>query len=529
MTEATDSTDTPARDFIRQIVADDLQQGAITPPVVTRFPPEPNGYLHIGHAKAICLDFGIADEFDGVCRLRFDDTNPSKEDTEYVDSIIRDVKWLTGRDELEVRYASDYFEQMYQWAELLIEKGLAYVDDQDGEAIRTNRGTIKSPGVNSPFRERSVEENLSLFRAMKAGECEPGSRVLRAKIDMAHENMLMRDPLMYRIQFDHHRTGDTWKIYPLYDWAHGLEDSIEGVTHSLCTLEFATHRPLYDWYIDQLPINPRPRQYEFNRLNLTHTVMSKRKLMELVDNKLVNGWDDPRMPTLCGLRRRGVPPIEAIKSFCAEVGYTKTESTNEWALLEYHVRQRLNDTFPALHGCAQAHFGGGGQLGRRPPRNRPGPLNPQNPEEGMRQLEAGKLLYIDADDFMEEPPKKFFRLRPGGEVRLRGLGFLRCDEVVKDAEGNIERLICAIDEDTLHGGDPCRRPQGQSHHPLGRRRHRPRRRSAFIRPPLHRRRPPQSRRRRRMDQKHRRQFLHHYHRKNPTVPSRSQGGRPSAV
>ncbi|TVR13488.1 MAG: glutamine--tRNA ligase/YqeY domain fusion protein [Planctomycetota bacterium] len=444
----------PPRDFIRQIVADDLTQGRVQPPVVTRFPPEPNGYLHIGHAKAIALDFGIADEFDGLCRLRFDDTNPSKEDVEYVDAIIRDVQWLTGREHIEVRYASDYFPQMYAWAEALISKGLAYVDDQDGETIRRNRGTVTSPGVNSPWRDRSPEENLELFRSMRDGQCAPGSRVLRAKIDMAHANMLLRDPLMYRIQFDrHHRTGDTWKIYPLYDWAHGLEDAIEGVTHSLCTLEFATHRPLYDWYLEQLELDPRPHQYEFNRLNLSHTVMSKRKLMELVQRGLVKGWDDPRMPTLCGLRRRGVPPA-AITTFCREVGYTKVDTTNEWALLEYHIRQELNRVAPRAMAVLRpllveiTHWDDDRKESAHVP------INPEDPDAGTRQLPAGRLLYIDQDDFMEDPPKKFFRLRPGGEVRLRGLGYLRCDEIVRDANGGIERLRCSIDEATLHGGAP---------------------------------------------------------------------------
>lgn len=443
------------RDFVRQLVADDLAAGRVTPPVVTRFPPEPNGYLHIGHAKAICLDFGIAAEFDGICRLRFDDTNPSKEDVEYVDSIIHDVAWLTGRSDIEVRYASDYFEQMYQWAELLVERGLAYVDDQNTEDIRKHRGTVTTPGTNSPYRERSPAENLQLLRQMRDGACQPGSRVLRAKIDMAHDNMLMRDPLMYRIQFDaHHRTGERWKIYPLYDWAHGLEDAIEGVTHSLCTLEFATHRPLYDWFLEQLPITPRPHQYEFNRLNLTHTVMSKRKLMELVERRLVSDWDDPRMPTLCGLRRRGVPPA-AIKTFCAEVGYTRTDTTNEWALLEYHIRQELNRSaqrvMAVLHPIAV-------EISNWPAERREVaqvPVNPEDPQAGMREIPVGRQLYIDADDFMEDPPKKYFRLRPGGEVRLRGLGYLRCDEVVKDADSRISLLRCTLDEDTLHGGAPA--------------------------------------------------------------------------
>lgn len=448
-------TSAPPTDFIRQLVASDVAAGHWGGRVVTRFPPEPNGYLHIGHAKSICLNFGIAENFGGICRLRFDDTNPSKEDSEYVEAIIADVTWLTGREDVEVRYASDYFAQMYGWAEQLVERGLAYVDDQDGEAIRRHRGTVTSAGVDSPYRGRSPAENLALLRRMRAGDFPAGACVLRARIDMAHPNMLMRDPLMYRIQHqEHHRTGTEWCIYPLYDWAHGLEDAIEGVTHSLCTLEFDTHRPLYDWFLAQLNLPEPPRQTEFNRLNLTHTVMSKRRLMELVQRGLVAGWDDPRMPTLCGLRRRGVPP-EALRSFCAEVGYTRVDTVNEWALLEFHIRQELNrssaramavlnplrviiDNWPADRHETVAV-----------------PINPENPSAGERQIPFSRELWIEGDDFQLDPPKGFFRLSPGREVRLRGVGLLRCDAVESDETGRPILLRCSLDLSTWGGVPPA--------------------------------------------------------------------------
>ena len=449
----TDRPDERPLDFIRQIVTADQQAGKWNGQVVTRFPPEPNGYLHIGHAKAILLNFGLAAEFDGICRLRFDDTNPTKEERAYVDAIIDDVAWVIGRDDFDVRYASDYFEEMYRWAEQLIEAGKAYVDEQDAETIRTNRGTVNRPGVDSPFRERSPAENLARFRQMRSGELPDGAGVLRAKIDMAHPNMLMRDPLMYRIQHAaHHRTGDHWCLYPLYDWAHGLEDSIEGVTHSCCSLEFETHRPVYDWFLDQLGIH-HPQQIEFNKLNLTHTVIGKRKLMELVQQRLVAGWDDPRLPTLQGLRRRGVPPA-AIRSFIDEVGYTKVDTTNEWALFEHHLRRELNAsadrTMAVLDPVrlvienwdADEVF------------EASVPVNPERPETGSRTVSVHRELWIEADDFMADPPKKFFRLGPDREVRLRGVGFVRCCGFDLDEDGRPTEIRVRLDRDTLGGRNP---------------------------------------------------------------------------
>ena len=430
-------------DFIRQIVADDQAAGTWGGQVVTRFPPEPNGYLHIGHAKSICLNFGIAQEFGGRCHLRYDDTNPTKEDEEYVRAIEEDVRWL-GFDWGEHRYfASDYFDRMYDLAVQLIEAGKAYVDDQSLEEIRTNRGSVTTAGTPSPFRDRSPAENRDLLERMKAGEFDEGSKVLRAKIDMAHPNMLLRDPLMYRIvKASHHRTGDTWCIYPMYDWAHGLEDSFEGVTHSICTLEFENHRPLYHWFLDQLPELHHSQQYEFAKLNLTYTITSKRRTLELVQEGIVTGWDDPRLPTISGLRRRGFSP-SAIRSFCAEIGVTKFESTTDYALLEYHLRKDLNltseRTMAVLNPLAITVTNPDAL-----PESVSVPRNPEDPEAGERSVPVSAALAIEQDDFMEEAPKKFFRMSPGRTVRLRGLGYLTCDEVVKDGDAVVE-LRCTYE------------------------------------------------------------------------------------
>ncbi len=425
-------------DFIRQIVTDDMKTGKWGGKVVTRFPPEPNGYLHIGHAKAICIDFGIAQEFGGVCRLRYDDTNPSKEDQEYVDAIANDVAWLGFRWEGEPRYASDYFPQMFGWAEQLIQAGKAYVDDQTVEQIRAGRGTITSPGTDSPFRSRTPAENLDLFRRMRAGEFPNGAKVLRAKIDMAHPNMQMRDPLMYRIiHAAHHRTGNQWCIYPMYDWAHGLEDSIEGVTHSICTLEFDTHRQLYDWFMEQLGLH-HAQQIEFARLNLDFTVMSKRKLLELVQDKLVSGWDDPRMPTLAGLRRRGVPP-EALRNFCAAIGVSKRDGVTNWSLFEYHMRQELNRTSPRVMAVVEPLT----VIIDGVPEGTTwceGLLNPEDPSAGSVRVPLTREIFIERDDFMENPPKDFYRLGVGRTVRLRYAGFITCTSVDKDAAGVVTAL-----------------------------------------------------------------------------------------
>lgn len=435
--------------FIEEIIENSIAAGE--PRVHTRFPPEPNGYLHIGHAKSICLNFGMARKYGGKCNLRFDDTNPVKEDVEYVDSIKEDIRWL-GFEWAEEHYASDYFEQLYEWAVELIRKGLAYVDDQTQEEIRLGRGTVTQPGTNSPWRDRSVEENLRLFAEMREGKYRDGEKVLRAKIDMAHPNMLLRDPLMYRIiHAHHHRTGDRWCIYPMYDYAHGESDSIERITHSICTLEFDVHRPLYDWFIEQLGIFPS-HQYEFARLNLTYTVMSKRKLLQLVKEGYVTGWDDPRMPTICGLRRRGYTP-ESIRMFAEKVGVAKRDNIIDLGLLEWCVREDLNRT--ALRRMAVldpirvviTNYPEG-QVEQLECVN-----NPEDEAAGRRRVPFGRELYIERDDFMEEPPKKFFRLRPGGEVRLRYGYLIRCDEVVKDpATGEITELRCTYDPLSLGGG-----------------------------------------------------------------------------
>ena len=443
----------PGRDFIRDIIKGDLDAGYVKE-VITRFPPEPNGYLHIGHAKSICLNFGVAEEFGGRCHLRFDDTNPAKEEQEYIDAIERDVRWL-GFDWGEHLYhASDYFEQLYAWAEDLIRTGKAYVDDQAPEQMRISRGTLTEPGKNSPFRDRSVEENLDLFRRMRAGEFPNGARVLRAKIDMASGNINLRDPVLYRIlHAPHPRTGTTWKIYPSYDFAHGQSDAIENITHSICTLEFEDHRPLYDWFIANLKVPSKPHQYEFARLNLTYTVLSKRVLTELVRDGRVNGWDDPRMPTLAGLRRRGVPP-EAVRDFVKRIGVAKANSVVDMGMFDFVVREVLNRN--ALRRMAVL----------RPlkvvienyPEEKVEELeafnHPDAPGAGARRIKFGRELYIEQDDFMENPPKKFFRLSPGTEVRLRYAYFITCREAVKNAKGEVTELRCTYDPATRGGNAP---------------------------------------------------------------------------
>ena len=450
-----DSNDSNASDFVRDLVRADIEQGTFGGAVQTRFPPEPNGYLHIGHAKAICVDFGIAADFAGRCNLRLDDTNPDTEDTEYVDAIIDDVQWLGFTVPEPVLYASDYFEQLYQWAEHLIVNGFAYVDDQDSETISAQRGGYGKPGVESPFRNRSVDENLDLFRRMRAGEFADSSRVLRAKADMQHENMQLRDPVMYRIRRQHHhRTGDAWVIYPTYDWAHGQSDAIEGVTHSLCTLEFDSHRALYDWYLDHLPLpGYQPRQTEFARLELTHTVTSKRRLATLVADGVVDGWDDPRLPTLRGLRRRGYPAT-AIREFCTYIGVSRTNSRHQIELLESFVRTELNRT--ALRRMAVLHplrvvitNWPTGQVEQVELGN-----NPENPADGTRQVPLSGVIYIERDDFKVEAPPKYFRLTPGSEVRLRGAYFLRCTGYTLGADGEVEEVQCTYDVDTSGGNAP---------------------------------------------------------------------------
>jgi glutaminyl-tRNA synthetase len=441
------------RDFIRDIVKADLDAGRVKS-VVTRFPPEPNGYLHIGHAKSICLNFGLAGEFGGRCHLRFDDTNPTKEEQEYIDAIERDVRWLGFDWGKHLYHASDYFEQLYAWAEDLVRTGKAYVDDQSPHDMRVNRGTLTEPGKNSPFRDRNVEENLDLFRRMRAGEFPNGARVLRAKIDMASGNINLRDPVLYRIlHASHPRTGTAWKIYPSYDFAHGQSDAIEHITHSICTLEFEDHRPLYDWFIENLKVPSRPRQYEFARLNLTYTVLSKRVLTELVRDGHVTGWDDPRMPTIAGLRRRGVPP-EAIRDFVRRIGVAKANSVVDAGMFDFSVREVLNRK--ALRRMAVL----------RPLKlvieNYPGEQveeleaanHPDDPAAGARKIKFARELYIEQDDFMENPPKKFFRLSPGAEVRLRYAYFVTCREAVKNSKGEVVELRCTYDPATRGGNAP---------------------------------------------------------------------------
>jgi len=454
----------PSPNFIRNIIAEDLKVNKNDGRVHTRFPPEPNGYLHIGHAKSICLNFGLAGEYGGLCNLRFDDTNPIKEEAEYSESIIEDVRWLGFDWENRLYYASDYFEQMYEYAVQLIRAGKAYVDDLNAEQIREYRGTLTKPGKDSQYRNRSVEENLDFFERMRAGEFEDGSRVLRAKIDMASPNLNLRDPVMYRVlRATHHRTGEKWCIYPMYDWAHGLEDSIEGITHSICTLEFEDHRPLYDWFLDELGVY-HPRQIEFARLELTHTVMSKRKLLELVEPGYVSGWNDPRMPTISGLRRRGYTP-ESIRNFCERIGVAKSNSTVDVALLEHCLREDLNKRTQRVMGVL------------RPlrvvidnyPEDQVEELeainNPEDPGMGTRKVPFSRVLYIEREDFREDPPKKFFRLAPGREVRLRYAYIIKCVGVVKNDEtGEVTELHCTYDPETRSGSaQSTRKVKGTLH------------------------------------------------------------------
>ena len=441
------------RDFIRDIVQADLDAKRLSQ-IVTRFPPEPNGYLHIGHAKSIALNFGIAQEFAGRCHLRFDDTNPTREEQEYIDSIQADVKWLGYDWGTDLFYASDYFDRLYDWAEGLVRAGLAYVDDQSQEEIRLKRGTLTEPGQNSPFRERSVDENLDLFRRMKAGEFPNGARVLRARIDMSSGNINLRDPVLYRIlHATHPRTGDKWSIYPSYDYAHGQSDAIEGVTHSICTLEFEDHRPLYEWLLDKLPVPSKPHQYEFARLNLTYTLLSKRVLTELVRGGHVAGWDDPRMPTIAGLKRRGVPPA-AIREFVKRIGVAKANSVVDVGMLEFCIREILNKTAQRRMAVLRPLK----VVIENYPEGTSEELeainHPDDPAAGTRQIGFGRELYIEQDDFMENPPKKFFRLSPGTEVRLRYAYFIKCREVVKNAAGEITELRCTYDPATKGGNAP---------------------------------------------------------------------------
>lgn len=439
--------------FIQDIIEGDLKSGKVQK-IHTRFPPEPNGYLHIGHAKAICINFGMAEKYNGLCNLRFDDTNPSKEDTEYVDSIIEDVKWLGFDWEDRLYFASDYYQQFYLYAVMLIEKGLAYVDDLSADEIREYRGTLTQPGKESPYRNRSVDENLDLFRKMKDGEFENGEKVLRAKIDMASPNMNMRDPVLYRIlKTSHHRTGNEWCIYPMYDYAHPLEDAIENITHSLCSLEFEDHRPLYDWVIENVGISNPPHQYEFARLNLTHTMMSKRKLLELVQKGIVDGWDDPRMPTLSGLRRRGYTP-SSIRRFCDMIGVAKTYSVVDYGILEHCIREELNTNAQRVMAILNPL--------KVVIDNYPDDMteemdvenNPEIPDSGNRKVPFSRELYIERDDFDENPPSKYFRLKPEGEVRLKNAYFIRCESVIKNDKGEVTEVHCTYDPLSRGGNSP---------------------------------------------------------------------------
>ncbi len=444
--------------FIESIIEEDLKENKNQGRVHLRFPPEPNGYLHIGHAKSICLNFGLAEEYNGLCNLRFDDTNPEKEDVEYVESIMEDISWLGFEWDGDPKYASDYFQQLYDWAVQLIKEGKAYIDEQSQELISEQKGVPTRPGINSPYRDRPVDENLDLFEKMKNGEFETGKMVLRAKIDMSSPNMHMRDPVMYRIlQQEHHRTGDSWCIYPMYDWAHGQSDFIEGITHSVCTLEFEIHRPLYDWALDQIVTGDyRPQQIEFARLNLSYTVMSKRKLLELVQGKYVQGWDDPRMPTISGFRRRGYTP-ESIRNFADRIGVAKRDNVIDVSLLEFSVREHLNQVAPRRMAVIDpvkviiSNYPEGQveelELGN----------NPNDENAGTRTVPFSREIYIERDDFMEDPPKKFFRLGPEREVRLIGAYIIKCEDFKKDNEGNIEEIYCTYDPESKSGGSGAKR------------------------------------------------------------------------
>ena len=449
--------DVKTSNFIRNIIDEYLRAGRHAAGIHTRFPPEPNGYLHVGHAKSICLNFGVAEDYNGLCNLRFDDTNPTKEDVEYVDSIQEDIRWLGFSWGDRRFYASDYFEQMYEYAVTLIKKGLAYVDDLSADEIRAHRGTLTEAGVESPYRNRSVEENLDLFTRMRAGEFPDGARVLRAKIDMASPNLVMRDTVIYRIaHVPHHRTGDAWCIYPMYDFAHPISDAIEGITHSLCTLEFEEHRPFYDWLLDALgfPAGERPRQIEFARLNLSGAITSKRKLRQLVEEGHVRGWDDPRMPTISGMRRRGYPPA-AVRAFCEEIGVAKSNSTVDSAMLEHSVRDELNRNAPRVMAVLRPLKL---VLTNYPEDETEYLLAENSPTHGgQRYVPFARELYIDREDFMEDAPKKFFRLKPGGEVRLKHAYIIKCEEVIKDAAGEITELRCTYDPETRSGGTAANR------------------------------------------------------------------------
>ena len=459
------NTQPASKDFIRAIVAQDRETGKFDGVVHTRFPPEPNGYLHIGHAKSICLNFGIAQEFaGGLCNLRFDDTNPTKEEVEYVESIQEDVRWL-GFDWQDRRFfASDYFEKLYEYAVFLIKKGKAYVDSLTADEIRSYRGTLTEPGKESPYRTRPVEENLDLFARMCAGDCEEGTHVLRAKIDMASPNINMRDPTLYRIRrVPHHRTGTAWSIYPTYDFAHPLSDSLEGITHSLCTLEFEDHRPLYDWLLDECEVACHSQQIEFARLNLTHTVMSKRKLLELIEESHVSGWDDPRLPTLMGLRRRGYPP-EAIRRFCEHIGVAKRDSVVEVNLLEHFVRENLNASAQRVMAVLRPLRVVITNYPESQVEDMQAVNNPEDPEMGSRAVPFSRVLYIEREDFREDPPKKYFRLAPGQEVRLRYAYIIRCEDVIKDEQGEVVEVRCTYDPETRSGsGQPGRKVKGTIH------------------------------------------------------------------